>query len=437
MNHPRRLVSLAATLGVAGGVAAAVLISPAESTPTERPFAAPSAPLTTGPALKTGKDEYGSEAIYLRPHRGETRIEVRQPDPAGGPEWAIRVMEIDRMAPVDQRRPHTDGKIGTGVCAQLGRIVGGRFGWIDGDNVFRPVARRTQVDIPTRCAPLSLVRRKEPALQATVLVDRPTAREPTVRGTAVWGMTGARVPEATLSVAGRTVTPQRSKEHGTFLHFVGPTSAPLAERLLVRYADGARVDTSRPAADPTAPGLTPRGGNVIDPGRTEVIARAPDPAGGPSWALVGLHTRSGRSCRGGIGYLIDGYVGWVEPKLGTLTEDADYAPGGCGGGAEPSEEYPLMISTQGGTSTDHPLLAPDQGDLRTQRGRTIISGTALPTVRSVTISTPRDVRTIDVSGPGHAFLVVYDGTFPGGVMRATAHFEDGRTKTMEIGNPGG
>lgn len=435
MKHPRRAFLATATTGVIVGIAVAIAIPSAESTPTERRFEAPSGPLTTAPALNTGKDEYGGEAVYLRPHPGSTRIEVRRRDPAGGPEWAMRVMEVDRMAPVEQRRPNTDGKIGTGLCAQLGRIVRGRFGWIDGDNVFRPVARRTQVDIPTRCAPLSLVRRKEVMLEATTLVDRPTAREPSVRGTVVWGMTGAGVPSAKLVVAGRRSSPTRSSEHGAFLRFVGPVSGPLAPRVVTTYADGKSADTDRPQPDPMAPALTASGGNAIDRTRTRVIARAADPAGGPSWALVGLRTKSGRLCRGGIGYLIDGRVGWVEPKLGTLTEDADYAPGGCGGAADPSEKYPLMISTQGGTSTDHPLLAPDQSDLRTQRGRTLISGVALPSVESVTIATPRDVRTLDVSGPGHAFLAVYDGVFPGGVLTATAHFADGRSKTMQLGNP--
>ena len=64
---------------------------------------------------------------------------------------------------------------------------------------------------------------------------------------------------------------------------------------------------------------------------------------------------------------------------------------------------------------------------RTLPGRTFISGTARPDVVSITLRTPRDVRTIKPAGG--TFLAVYDGSFYGGEIVATAHLRDGRTVT--------
>ena len=55
----------------------------------------------------------------------------------------------------------------------------------------------------------------------------------------------------------------------------------------------------------------------------------------------------------------------------------------------------------------------------------MISGTAHPAVREITIETPRDVRTLRPAGPGRAFLVVYDGEFFAGSITVTARFTDG------------
>jgi hypothetical protein len=64
---------------------------------------------------------------------------------------------------------------------------------------------------------------------------------------------------------------------------------------------------------------------------------------------------------------------------------------------------------------------------RTQRGITTINGRAHPDVVSITVATPRDVRTILPSRRAHAFVVVYDGSFPTGEVVLTARFADGST----------
>ncbi len=47
---------------------------------------------------------------------------------------------------------------------------------------------------------------------------------------------------------------------------------------------------------------------------------------------------------------------------------------------------------------------------------------------SITLRTPRDVRTIRPA-PGGAFIAVYDGPFYGGAVRATAHLRGGGVVT--------
>lgn len=53
-------------------------------------------------------------------------------------------------------------------------------------------------------------------------------------------------------------------------------------------------------------------------------------------------------------------------------------------------------------------------------------------MRTVTIATPRDVRTLRPSSTGRAILAVYDGTFPAGETVITSTFADGSTRRQVI-----
>jgi hypothetical protein len=68
---------------------------------------------------------------------------------------------------------------------------------------------------------------------------------------------------------------------------------------------------------------------------------------------------------------------------------------------------------------------------RTSPGRTLLTGTARDDVISVTLRTPRDIRTIH-PGPGGLILAVYDGAFYGGHIDATAHLRNGQTITKTV-----
>ena len=64
--------------------------------------------------------------------------------------------------------------------------------------------------------------------------------------------------------------------------------------------------------------------------------------------------------------------------------------------------------------------------------RTVFSDLVHSDVVSVTIRTPRDVRTLVPSAKAHAILAVYDGRFPGGRVTATARMKDGREVTRAL-----
>ncbi len=103
----------------------------------------------------------------------------------------------------------------------------------------------------------------------------------------------------------------------------------------------------------------------------------------------------------------------------------------------------MRFSTQGGPEPEslfgpQPALSPPQVQRRTLPGRTIITGIAEADVESVTIATPRDVRTLRPVGPSHVMIVVYDGQFFRGTITATVLMRDGRTVTEHVPDgPGG
>ena len=90
--------------------------------------------LVGGPAAPTPQD--------ATPVAGSERLGPIVPDPAGGPEWALRVYTS------------TSG----GACAEVGRMSGERYGHVDADGVFRAAA----LDAGATCGDLA----SEPAIVA-------------------------------------------------------------------------------------------------------------------------------------------------------------------------------------------------------------------------------------------------------------------------------
>ena len=131
----RRVAALALVAGIVAGVAVAVAV-----------------PRTTGDAPRSGDVPRAAQpgdprrprvapALPQNRNPGEIRIRrtgrpvvvARTRDPRGGPDWAVRAFRAVESPP-----PYVTAPRSRRLCAQVGRIFGGRFGWIDATNTFRP-----------------------------------------------------------------------------------------------------------------------------------------------------------------------------------------------------------------------------------------------------------------------------------------------------------
>jgi hypothetical protein len=166
-------------------------------------------------------------------------------------------------------------------------------------------------------------------------------------------------------------------------------------------------------------------------------SRAPDPDGGAPWGFA-----AGSNNSSAYGRIVEGRLATIEAQSGAVR----VGPQGWSSGASGSIQHklpPVRFATQGGPEYDlsgqlaSALPAPEL-ERRTLPGRTIITGTAEADVVSVTLATPRDVRTLRPSGPEHTFIAVYDGQFFGGAITATIELRDGHSLTEPVPNgPGG
>lgn len=164
------------------------------------------------------------------------RVVARVADPYGGPPWAIRL--FDRRAARSRGQQDVRGTLVT--CAQVGRIVAGRFVWIDPDRTraLRVPVRMTETTICTgrgRVASVAALR---------VPIGAPAAALPGVAATVFWG----------IARDARTVAVRRGSSR---------TELP-------RLAAGSRLVVAR--------GVRPVGGSeVVADGRVEPrgIANAP------------------------------------------------------------------------------------------------------------------------------------------------------------------
>jgi hypothetical protein len=138
---------------------------------------------------------------------------------------------------------------------------------------------------------------------------------PSITTSVVWGLIpGAR--SATVSGTGAADGPALTRD-GAFLRVGGPDAHP---------APGARVDAPG-ATVPLGPGRLPSrvAGKFRWPeliaGTQRAEAPAPDPAGGPRWAVAVAQTREGTPCAGGPTRVVDGRTGGVDLRLALFFEN--------------------------------------------------------------------------------------------------------------------
>jgi hypothetical protein len=423
---PRALVIAGLVAGVLAGAVVAFAVPRTRDRVAAQPAAAPppSTPVRVAPALPQPRS---AGFVGLRARAGSVRLEARTRDPRGGPPWMLRVFRAERVVPKAARRPGVDPVIGRDLCVQLGRVYRGRFGWIDARGTFRLV-RVSFRGAPTRCGSRKPDLAGKLEVSFASLITDPDRPAPRVYETVLWGLSGGAARSGTARLGPRRVPLQLSAHGG----FIVPGPAGLHENQVavdVRYAHGPsrHVELGGLPAMPFA--VRPIRDRPTGPPAIE--ARAPDPNGGLPWGVVAAPSRSGGWCPAGAARIIGDRIGQIDAALGTMRETLPNALN-CSGNTGPlTRSRPLALGMMFGGGDSR--TGPRRTARRTLPGGTIFHGTARDDVKSVTIATPRDVRTLVPSGRAHAFIAVYDGTFPTGETVITTTFTDGTTRVDRLG----
>jgi len=412
----RRLMLAAVALGVVGGVLAALIV------PT-RTHGTPAAPQITVLPRRPHTPSPGE--LRLTPIKGTVAIQSRVADPRGGPPFAIRLFRVIRRTPSGR-------SLGHDLCAQLGRIYQGRFGWIDALNRFRPAGFNFW-DAPWQCGDRWVDTRSEPEFTRTTLITDPLKNTAAATESMVWGFGGSLLRTITFDGAGIQKTPVKPSGRGAFIAFTdlnGPAKIAATFAYSGRATKALTLDPARPL--PVTPPLNRYEHGTIF-GSEQLEARAPDPTGGLAWGIMASRSTKGGFCTWDVGRVVGSRVGRVNYDLDTF-QDSGILP--CLQRVQLTRKMPLAfgLSGFGSAPEDEQGADPQPGRiaLRTLPGRVVIDGLAEPDVREITIRTTRDVRTIVPSPRAHAFIVVYDGTFPSGETVFTVTFADGSHATQKM-----
>ena len=331
------------------------------------------------------------------------RIVTRVADPAGGPEWAVKLVQSQRM-----RNGRNIAKPQT--CVQLGRIRGGEFGWIHGDGSFRA---GESIEHLEQCMPRTW---RQPMAQfiSTLAVSDPAA--PKITGGVIWGRVRG-VSEVMVSGTEGADGPIPATD-GVFLRVVGPEA---------RTRPGASVRGAGREV-PLGIGRIPERVRTsyphVIPGTERIEARTPDPGGGPSYGVIVADTREGVPCVAGPTRIVDGRTGAVHLGFGLFWETVAYDSLCRPLSEKLTRKLPCTYSAGfggGAQEEDDAFLRRARVERRVQPGRTVFTAICRPDVERVTLQSSRDVRTLAPSPTGHVVLAVYDGGFLDGAPKLTAH----------------
>ncbi|MDA0164899.1 hypothetical protein OM076_31810 [Solirubrobacter ginsenosidimutans] len=338
----------------------------------------------------------------------DVRVVTQAPDAKGGAPWAIR-------------RFKSPLKNGTTVeCSEVGRLDGERFGWIGASGAFAPT-------LPGHAGTPMICKNPDQERAVGVSVQRFT--------TLTQPENGALEPleTVTFGVAAPAITrlvpddepPLAPGADGIVLRIVAGDASP--GRLLTgvaEYRDGHRVRFNRTGM-PRPKGERPVAG-------TETVAvRAPDPAGGQPWALIATRGDRGGICVTAPGRLVGTRLASVDRRLGIAYPGFEMLQQYCPDTRKPpTRAFPMRLDVLGSSVGGEDPRG--RIERRVLDNRTVYWGRVYEDVVSVTIRTPRDVRTLVPSGLAHAIIAVYDGGFPTGKVTATAHMKDGREVTRTL-----
>jgi hypothetical protein len=432
--RPAALIGV--VLGLLVGVVAAIVIPQTRADDSAARAAALMVEPGSNTVVRVARPPHQSLAGVELRATGPIRIEARAADPLGGPEWVVRVFEALRVVRPAQRRRGVDPVIGHNLCAQLGRLHDGVFGWLEADGTFRP----TPVGTPGGGSTSLCASRKpdlggDPWLLTLSPMTEPNVPAARVKSTIAWGLAGPGARAVSLKLAGRVVTPDATPHHA-FLVAGGPDLDQHQITGTITYDQGRTVRVPVVRGGPAFMGVDPDATSDRAP---RLAARAPDPNGGLPFAMIAQPTGDGGWCTSIGGRIVGDRVGGVDYARDVLTEVRFSNGGGCFTDEaqirEAFRDHPVLMAWGGGGD-----LAEEGGDTggtgriarRTQRGLTTFTGQAAPGVASVTLETPRDVRTLIPSGPNRSIMAVYDGGFPTGRVRIVARFDDGHVETDEL-----
>jgi hypothetical protein len=358
------------------------------------------------------------------PLRSTVRETLHAPDPDGGPVWALRSWQGRAT-----RQASPGGTAQRMVCAQLGVLQDGALVEPRPGATALPIGLEQETGVGgARCNPPAALRHMTYMLQMQSYIGYPYAYSPRPLRTVLSGLLppGATRP-LLLGVGAPRALP------------VDPNNAFLVV-LPGSYWDTSPHITYRLGSRLVGAGPSPHFPLGSAPSAPQ--ARASDPDGGAPWGFAVAPT-----CATAIGRIVEGRLANIDEASATLTSGAGITGGGgCVGnpgarllltGKGPVEfdvqQTGSQVAPAGSSSA--PTITRPQLERRTLPGRTIITGIATAAVASVTLATPRDVRTLRPTGPKHALIAVYDGQFFRGALTATIALRDGRTVTETLPPP--
>lgn len=344
-----------------------------------------------------------------RPRRASIRVAHRVADPVGGPRWLQRVWTADvpRAQRVSPGMSRTLTCFAVGVAGRGGSLVlplgegrTRRVGFTEGDGF---------------CNDVRYLAHKPAGIMVRVPLDDATAPDPRPVRVVAAGLVGRGVASAQLLGLASGPRSLKLDADGAWLEVLPGSEAGRPLRVRIVRDDG-RVQTS-----------TAEGGGPPPCGVTPAAAvRVADPDGAAPWAAGSR--RTGASCSF-ITQVVDDRFGTVDEDEGTVRFGPGWWSGGrsqLGGGAPVTVQ--VQGPGQGPQDATHRAPSAAQVVRRTLPGRTFVYGLVRPDVLSITLRTPRDIRTLTPSAG--TFLAVYDGAFYGGEVSATAKLRDGSSTTV-------
>lgn len=364
------------------------------------------------------------------PIRGSAVETQHATDPAEGPGWSLRSWQghVDSRAKFGgEKHPSLFD------CWQAGIIQDGRLVQPDpgGTPIPLNVATGSPGEPGTHCTGAEAPTAENLTPTITAYPKNAGEYAPLPVRTAIAGVIEPPATHALLLGAGTPRPITTDANHAYLLVLPGSYwASPL--KVTARLPDG-RTAVSYTQSMP--PNLTPQ-------------VRAPSPDGSAPWGFTQTSLCPSYWEISEIGRVIDDSFASVSESTGQVApgpegnssgspcgsqnaraQERDEPLGGEDGG---QKKAPLGITVE--QSLSERVQPPTEAEVqrRTLPGSTVIAGDAAADVKSITLTTPADVRTVQPTGPHHVFIVVYDGVFYRGTFTATALLTSGKTVTQLI-----